>query len=354
MTFLDLCSGVGTASLAFAPLGWRCLGHAEIDPFAKALLAYRFPAIRNFGDILQFEEWPDVEPVDLVCAGTPCQSFSLAKRGRAGILDPRGNLMLAFLAVALRYRPRWLVWENVPAVLSANKGRDFAALLGALDECGYSCAWRVLDAQYVRTPAFPFALPQQRKRLFLVGYSGGWADPASVFFEPESMRGDTPPHRGKGQEFAAILGNRAAQNHGPAREIRACAEVSGAVTSKWAKHSAGPSGDEKYNLVAVFAGASPQEGVRRLTPRESERLQGLPDDWTLIPRFSRRTPKSWRAAELDYILRAHPDMESGEALRLSSHPDAPRYRAIGNAWALNCADWVARRITAHEQARAAA
>lgn len=348
MTFLDLCSGVGTAALAFGPHGWRCLAHAEIDPFCKALLAYRFPAIPNLGDVTRFEEWPDVGPVDAICGGTPCQSFSLAGL-RQGLADPRGNIMLAFLAVAFRYRPRWLVWENVPSVLSSNKGRDFAAFLRGLEECGYLCAWRVLDAQYCRTSRFPHALPQQRRRLFLIGYFGSWTDPAAILFEPESMRGDHPPIREKGAGIAAILGADHPACRAVASEFRIAAEVSGAVTSKWAKHSAGPAGDEKYNLVAAY----PDE-VRRLTPRESERLQGLPDDWTLIPRFARQTAKSWRPELAEYFLRGNPDLTTDEAIRLSSHPDAPRFRAIGNAWALNCADWIASRITAHEQARAAA
>ena len=108
------------------------------------------------------------EPIDLVVGGSPCQSFSVAGL-RKGLDDPRGNLSLTYLAIVEKYLPEWIVWENVPGVLSSNRGKDFAAFIGALDEIGYGYAWRVLDAQYVRTPDYPRAVPQRRRRVFVVG-----------------------------------------------------------------------------------------------------------------------------------------------------------------------------------------
>src|SRR3546814_10009027 len=75
----------------------------------------------------RFKEWPDHE-IDVLVGGTPCQSFSVAGL-RGGLEDPRGSLMLTYLAIADRYRPRWAVWENVPGVLSSNGGRDFGTFL---------------------------------------------------------------------------------------------------------------------------------------------------------------------------------------------------------------------------------
>jgi DNA (cytosine-5)-methyltransferase 1 len=98
----------------------------------------------NFGDLEAWRNWPDAA-FDLLVGGTPCQSFSVAGL-RQGLDDPRGNLALVYLGVADRYRPRWLVWENVPGVLSSGKGRDFGAFLGGLGELGYGWAYRVLDA----------------------------------------------------------------------------------------------------------------------------------------------------------------------------------------------------------------
>ena len=102
-------------------------------------------------------------------------------------------------------RPRWFVWENVPGVFSTNQGDDFRAFLGKIDEIGYSVAWRVLDAQYVRVDGYPRAIPQRRRRVFVVGHLGDWRYPASVLFEPGCLPGDTPPRRVKGAGVARSL-----------------------------------------------------------------------------------------------------------------------------------------------------
>ena len=103
-------------------------------------------------------------------------------------------------------RPRWFVWENVPGVFSTNQGEDFRAFLRKIDEIGYSCAWRVLDAQYVRVDGYPRAVPQRRRRVFVVGHLGAdWRYPASVLFEPGCLPGNTPPRRIKGAGVARSL-----------------------------------------------------------------------------------------------------------------------------------------------------
>ena len=196
LTYGSVCSGMEAASLAWQPLGWRCAFVSEIDKAPIALLAQRFPDVPNFGDMTKFEEWPDVA-IDLLAGGTPCQSFSVAGL-RKGIADPRGSLMLTYGAIAKRYRPTWLFWENVPGVLSSNGGRDFGAFLGMLAELGYGFAYRVLDAQF-------FGLAQRRKRVFVVGYLGDWRPPAAVLFERESLRGDSPPSREAREGVAATI-----------------------------------------------------------------------------------------------------------------------------------------------------
>ncbi len=116
--------------------------------------------------------------------------------------------MLTFGAVARRYRPRWIVWENVPGVLSSNKGRDFGTFLGMLAELGYGFAYRVLDAQYVRTCRYRGAVPQRRRRVFVVGYLGDWRRAAAVLFDRESLRGDPPPRREAGKGVANTISAR--------------------------------------------------------------------------------------------------------------------------------------------------
>ncbi|TIR88122.1 MAG: DNA cytosine methyltransferase, partial [Mesorhizobium sp.] len=179
---------------------------------AVSRLPERANGVPNHGDMTQFEEWPD-HAIDLLIGGTPCQDYSVAGL-RAGMDGVRGSLTLTYAAIARRYRPRWLVWENVFGVLSSKGGRDFASLLGLLSgrrievpsdgwkSAGivegyggaYGLAWRVFDTQYVRVDGSPRALPQRRRRVFVVGCFGGdWRRAAAVLFERESLSGNPPP-----------------------------------------------------------------------------------------------------------------------------------------------------------------
>jgi DNA (cytosine-5)-methyltransferase 1 len=236
MRYLSVCSGIEAASVAWEPLGWKPVGFSEIEPFPCELLAHRFGSnlpgeplsrngVPNFGDMERFREWPDVS-IDLLCGGTPCQAFSVAGL-RKGLDDPRGNLTLTYLALVERTRPEWVVWENVPGVLSSYTGpepesdldigagweatetSDFGCFLAGLQSLGYGFSYRILDAQFVRVDGHPRAVPQRRERVFVVGHSSG--DPrraAAVLFEPEGMRGDSPPGREAGQGVAPTISSR--------------------------------------------------------------------------------------------------------------------------------------------------
>ena len=175
MIYGPVCSGIESATIAWQPLGWRAAWFAEIEPFCCALLDHYYDT-PNLGDLTGLLDGRlDGHPsIDLLVGGTPCQSFSIAGR-RAGLDDPRGNLALQFCRLARALRPRWLVWENVPGVLSSAGGRDFGAVLGALVELGYGLAYRVLDAQY-------FGVPQRRRRVFIAGYLGDFRRAAAVLF----------------------------------------------------------------------------------------------------------------------------------------------------------------------------
>jgi DNA (cytosine-5)-methyltransferase 1 len=370
MKYLSVCSGVEAASVAWEGLGWQPVAFAEFDKFPSAVLAHRFPNVPNYGDITKFKEWPDHE-IDLLVGGTPCQSFSVAGL-RRGLEDPRGNLMLTFVAIAARYKPRWLVWENVPGVLSSGRGRDFGSLLGALAELGYGFAWRVLDAQF-------YGVPQRRRRVFLVAHLGDERRAREVLLVADGVRGDLAASE-PAREAAA--GDHAAGARGPSWPNP---EVAPALTAKMAKGTGGPAGDECQNLVLVPFRKSrraqsvndcetwvPDEvantvtvfdvgevrttqavvevptycldeynqsahhevsyplrtaqgdgipkvntqdwRVRRLTPRECERLQGFPDDWTLVP---------YRGKEAS---------------------DGARYKAMGNSMAVPVMRWIGERI----------
>jgi DNA (cytosine-5)-methyltransferase 1 len=247
MRYLSICSGIESASVAWKPLNWQAVAYAEIEPFPCAVLHHHYGSARplrmpdpsepgiprkearrraamikgvaylpetqssngvpNLGDFTQIQASDLRSDIDLLVGGTPCQDFSVAGL-RAGLDGSRGNLTLEFLRLAQRLRPRWLVWENVPGVLSNNGGRDFGAILGGMVELGFGFAYRVLDAQYVRTFGLPWAVPQRRRRVFVVGYLGDWRPAAAVFFDRESLSGNPPPRREAGQAVAGTLAAR--------------------------------------------------------------------------------------------------------------------------------------------------
>ena len=219
MKYASVCSGVEAASLAWMPLGWDAAWFSEIEPFPCEVLKQRFPGVPNLGDMTKIKvenlENGDqrftngsradvIVPggVDLLVGGTPCQGFSVSGK-QGGLQDDRSVLCLTFCKLLADMRPQWFVWENVPGVFSTGGGEDFKTFLGAIDEIGYHVAWRVLDAQYVRVDGFPRAVPQRRRRVFVIGHLGGWEYPAEVLFEPSSLSWDSPPSRIKGKGFTA-------------------------------------------------------------------------------------------------------------------------------------------------------
>lgn len=213
MRYGSVCSGVESATLAWEHLGWKPEFFSEIDPFLSEVLKQRFPEVTNVGDFTKIGD-SYRGTVDLIVGGTPCQSFSTAGQ-RTGLQGVSG-LARDFIRLCYESESRWFVWENVPGVLSSNKGRDFAALLSSFTGLDieppskgwkntgfirntrpdrYGVAWRVLDAQYTRVDKYPYAIPQRRRRLFLIGYIGVWQYPVQVLLDPKVLLGDNPPRR---------------------------------------------------------------------------------------------------------------------------------------------------------------
>jgi DNA (cytosine-5)-methyltransferase 1 len=197
MNYLSVCSGIEAATVAWHDLGFNPVGFSEIEKFPSQLLQHHYPHVTNYGDMTNYKEWNLNESIGLLVGGTPCQSFSVAGL-RKGLEDPRGNLMLTYLGIAEKFKPKWLLWENVPGVLSSNGGEDFACLLKGMAELGYGFAYRVLDAQY-------FGVPQRRRRVFVVGCLGDWKSAAKVLFESDSLSRDITPSRQEGKEIANCI-----------------------------------------------------------------------------------------------------------------------------------------------------
>jgi site-specific DNA-cytosine methylase len=162
LRYLSVCSGIEAASVAWGPLGWQPAAFSEVEKFPSAVLAHHWPDVPNLGDMTQYEQWKELGAIDLMVGGTPCQSFSVAGL-RQGLRDPRGGLMLTYLEIARSFRPRWLVWENVPGVLSSHGGRDFGAFLGALGALGVWVGLPSLGRSVVRSGPAPSPCVRCRK-----------------------------------------------------------------------------------------------------------------------------------------------------------------------------------------------
>ena len=297
MTYLSVCSGIEATSVAWEPLGFTPVGFAEIEKFPCELLKQKYPNVKNYGDITQYEKW-NAGQFDILVGGTPCQSFSVAGK-RGGTADERGALMYAYLGIVETYRPRWVIWENVPGVLSSNSGYDFASFLAGLEECGYGWAYRVLDAQY-------FGVPQRRRRVFVIGHIDNRTDlAAKVLFEPESMCGNIAAGSETQKETTAAIGKgvnyfRRGGNFKYHKDKKAATLRSSAAS-------------DCFDLVL----AREKRYIRRLTPLECERLQGFLDNYTQI---------EWHGKPAEQC------------------PDSLRYKAIGNSMAVPVMRWIGERI----------
>jgi len=387
MRYLSLFSGIEAATAAWKPLGWEPVAFSEIDKFPCAVLKHPYPSVPNLGDVTKLDARIYQGVVDVVVGGSPCQPFSISGM-RKGLRDARGNLTLEYASIVNEVNPKYVVWENVPGVLS-DKTNAFGCLLAALSgendplippggkwtDAGYvlgperAVAWRCLDAQY-------FGLAQRRKRVFVIACPRNGADPRTILFESDGLRRDTPPSRNQKKEDSFISGESLAFGGGNqagsidvatttktglrldfdsdtficfhptqdpisnAEDIchsRGCGSSGGACTAAIA-FTQNQCGDVLVGGVIPALGTNQNATgrnspkvfwnwlVRRLTPKECERLQGFSDDYTNIP-YGR--PK-WE----------------GEIC-----PDGHRYKVLGNSMAVNVMRWIGRRIQTAEEGR---
>ena len=298
MRYISVCSGIESATVAWEGLGWEPIAFSEIDPHASALLHHHYPNVPNLGDFTNIGV--DYEnTAGLIVGGTPCQSFSVIGN-RRGLDDPRGNLAIEFVRLANRLRCRWILFENVPGILSSDGGLDFRIFLRSLAQFGYGFAYRILDAQYIRTHGYPRAVPQRRRRVFVVGYIGDWRPPAAVLFEPKMLRGTAPPSRQAGEKAATTVTSNLGT--GGFNDSDLALTIGTKIRYDL---------DENYTLQ--------NDQVRQITPVECERLMGFPDDYTLVPYRNRMMA------------------------------DSARYRMLGNSMAVNVIQWIGNRINMFEK-----
>jgi DNA (cytosine-5)-methyltransferase 1 len=390
MRYGSVCSGIEAATVAWDSLRWEPVFFSEIEPFPSAVLAHHYPNVPNLGDMTKFKEWHDAT-IDVLVGGTPCQSFSVAGL-RKGLDDPRGNLMLTYLAIAVKYRPKWVVWENVPGVLSSNGGRDFATFFRGLEECGYGVAYRILDAQY-------FGVAQRRRRVFVIGCLGSWQRSAAVLFERYSLQGNNPPSRKTGEEVAASLASSSGGCNDPNRAgafiptISECLRSggSGNVPSSRGEHIISIGIDEECNASIDQFGPllrGGQSGTRQAVATFDRQSSGEYGTQLMASTVSARDYKSasdlisvphgfnWQSGQgLQYDadqcgtliknqvhavhavrrltpvecerLQGFPDGYTNIPWRKKPEsPDGPRYKALGNSMAVPCMEWIGERIQA--------
>lgn len=336
MRYLSLFSGIEAATVAWQDFGWECVGVSEIDAFPCEVLKQRYPQIPNLGDITQItqETLDELETIDIVVGGSPCQSFSTAG-DRRGLEDPRGKLMYDYIRVVKTVRPKWFIWENVPGALSQDSGRAFGTLLRQMAIIGYSLCWRVLDAQF-------FGVPQRRHRVFLVGHLGTDREcAAKVLFDPESRSGNLKKSEAAKEDSTpaavqclasggATVGTLLSE-HGRLQFADNQSAFSGAFHVVQTAYTQNGFAEyrEGYGTLTATDWKRPEmhlsitkQIVRRLTPVECERLQGFPDNYTRI---------EWRGK---------PEKKC---------PDGHRYKALGNSMAVPVMRWIGHNIQQYDE-----
>ncbi|WP_250208528.1 phage N-6-adenine-methyltransferase [Morganella morganii] len=354
LTYGSVCSGIEAASVAWEPIGMKPIWFSEIEPFPSAVLAAHWPQVDNLGDMTKIAaavRAGDVPAPDLLVGGTPCQAFSISGM-RGGMSDERGKLTLSYVGLAdaiddkreeNNERPAIIVWENVKGVLSSEDnafgcfiaglvGEDEPLEPGARPEHGKSnqfwtwnkktsqhvaswpvagcvigpkrtVAWRVLNAKYL-------GVAQGRPRVFVIASAGEGFSPTEVLLEYQSMQGDCFESREARESHTGKVGICPEKTGITIYRIRSFGEY---VESDHASTLKARDHKDSTDLIVT------EDGVRRLTPVECERLQGFPDNHTRI---------SWRGKDA------------------ADCPDGPRYRAIGNSMAVPVMRWIGERILA--------
>lgn len=326
-TLGSLFDGLGGWQIAARRAGVTPLWSSEIEKFPLNLTKTRFPNTQQLGDITNIDGGT-IPPVDIVTMGSPCQDLSIAGR-REGLAGKRSRLFLRAVELIRQMRtathgeyPKIAIWENVPGAVTSNKGADFRTVLETFTETNIpmprsgrwtkagmvrskecNIVWRTLDAQF-------WGVAQRRRRIFLVvDYTKGCTE--EILFKPESLSRDIKA--GKREECEvrqqADVCLAGAVSFDITHTIDVIRTNNNIVPTLAARMG---TGGNQVPLVYSYTDAVCGTLLRKLTPLECERLQGLPDNWTLI------------------------EDKSGS--------DSARYKAIGNGMAQPCADFVFKRV----------
>ena len=282
-------AGIGGFDIGFEHSGFTTTFLCEINPFCIEVLKTHWPNVPMFGDIgkLDASQIPDA---DVWCGGFPCQDISVARGAleRKGLGGVRSGLFYQYANLIEARRPKVVVIENVEGLFNSNKGRDFGVILQRLTRLGYAVSWRLFNSRY-------FGVPQSRARVYICCWKGSVTHSMRVMFENTR----TPKPKNERTDFIT--------ESNPAKAFPKVPRVAYCLAATSGRHT-GTDWSRTYVSCA--------DGVRRMTPKEYERLQGFPDLWTI--------PSECDADNDDV--------------------DTLRYTALGNAVSVPVVEWVARRI----------
>ena len=366
MKYFSMFSGVEGFGLG---IDGEPIGFSETDKYASMVLKYRFPNVKNYGDCTKIR-WEEVADFDLLTGGSPCQDFSIAGK-RRGLKGSRSALAWEFIRCLRDKKPRHFIWENVKGVMSSRGGWDFANLLSAFSESGYSLWWQVLNAK-------DFGVPQNRERVFVVGFRDG--SPKEIFFEREDSK--TVNEQG-GDELREQVANTLRTNYSNGRSNETYIQVQNKGASQhyrvYGEKGLAPTlqsqsgmSSQKHPFIVAQRGRNPDNPksrksglkteqmlepnltgnsntltgvekdnyvfdgkVRKLMPIECERLMSWPDDWTkwgIATNIKNKLPRN--SSEL-------PDNEVPQKIEIS---DSQRYKMCGNGVVSNVVREVVKRL----------
>lgn len=296
----SLFAGIGGFDLGFERQGFECIWQCEIDKYANQVLEKHWPEVKRYNDIRKLT---NPESVDLICGGFPCQDLSLAGN-RAGLAGQKSGLFFEAVRIIGEVKPKWIIIENVPGLLSSNGTADMGAVVWQLEQLGYCVSWRVLDSKY-------FGVAQRRKRVFFVGSLGN-TNSIKVLFENNEKLLETNESRMVQCPTLVATGqvNTSGGNWGGGIVVSTLCTQSAECATKDLISTLKASGVNTQSRIEYLQDS---EGIRILTPIECERLQGFPDNWTEMI------------------------------------PDSQRFKTCGNAVTVNVIEWIGKRIVEVER-----
>ncbi len=284
---------------------FKCVGFSEIDKFAGQVLAHRFPNVENYGDAaaINARNLPDF---DLLCGGFPCQAFSVAGK-RGGFEDSRGSLFFEIARIARAKRPQLIFLENVQGLLNHEKGKTFGVIVQTLGQLGYDVQWMVLNSKF-------FGVPQNRRRVFIIASLGKTSRPEILPLGENGQAADEL----HGQQTNTVKASQGPQSYiAECQQLpkTRCAQGSRVYKAKGISQTITSKGGGLGGTTGLYLD---KMRIRRLTPKECERLQGFPDGWT----------------------QTGVDAE-GDIVEIS---DTQRDKQIGNAVTVNVIEAIARQL----------